>query len=143
MIAAHGGALLPGLHDHHIHLASLAVRKSSVWCGPPEITTPDALARRLTEPGTGWIRAIGYHESVLGGLPDARALDRIVADRPLRLQHRSGRMWLLNSAALDLLLSRADPPAGLERGAAGFTGVCSTKTRGYAKPWAARRRIFP
>ena len=100
IIDAKGGALLPGLHDHHIHLAGLAVRSASVICGPPEVTTAAALAERLAahianRPGQGWIRGIGYHESVMG-LPDAAALDALVADRPLRLQHRSGRMWLLN-----------------------------------------------
>ena len=32
-----GGLLLPGLHDHHIHLAALAARRASILCGPPEI----------------------------------------------------------------------------------------------------------
>ncbi|MBV1686860.1 amidohydrolase family protein [Novosphingobium sp. G106] len=114
VVDAAGGALLPGLHDHHIHLAGLAVRASSLLCGPPEVTTADALARQLQEPGSGWIRGIGYHESVMG-LPDARALDRLVADRPLRIQHRSGRLWLLNSLALAELLERTEAPPGLDR----------------------------
>ncbi|MDE8653467.1 amidohydrolase family protein [Novosphingobium sp. H3SJ31-1] len=122
VIAARGHALLPGLHDHHIHLAALAAREASVPCGPPEVTDAPALAARLRRPGTGWIRGIGFHESVLGGLPDADELDRFVADRPLRIQHRSGRMWLLNHAALADLLARADPPEGLERVGARFTG---------------------
>jgi len=49
------------------------------------------------------------------GLPDAQALDRLVADRPLRIQHRSGRLWLLNSMALATLLDRAEAPPGLDR----------------------------
>lgn len=121
VLDAEGGALLPGLHDHHIHLAGLAARGASIWCGPPEVQSAGQLVERLRQPGDGWIRGIGYHESVMG-LPGARDLDRIVAARPLRVQHRSGRMWLLNSAALAELLSRADPPPGLERDAAGFTG---------------------
>lgn len=114
VIEAAGGALLPGLHDHHIHLAGLAVRASSVPCGPPEVNTPEELAAQLRRAGTGWIRGIGYHESVMG-LPDAKALDRLVPDRPLRIQHRSGRLWLLNSPALAELLTRAEPPSGLDR----------------------------
>lgn len=118
---ARGGALLPGLHDHHVHLAGLAARAASVWCGPPEVNTPEELAERLGCPGKGWLRAIGYHESVMG-LPRAGELDSLVPDRPLRMQHRGGRMWLLNSMALSLLLERAAPPEGLEREAGGFTG---------------------
>lgn len=121
LLDARGGALLPGLHDHHIHLAGLAARAASVWCGPPEVNTPAELGERLRRPGDGWLRAIGYHESVLG-LPDARELDRLVADRPLRMQHRGGRMWLLNSMALSLLLERSAPPPGLEREGGRFTG---------------------
>lgn len=122
VVDARGCALLPGLHDHHIHLASLAVRSASVWCGPPDVSNADDFARRLDQGGEGWLRAIGYHESVLGCLPDARELDRYVPDRPLRLQHRSGRMWLLNTAALAVLLNRAEPPPGLEREGGRFTG---------------------
>ena len=120
-IDARGGALLPGLHDHHIHLAGLAAQAASVCCGPPEVSNADELAERLRRPGSGWIRGILYHESVMG-LPSARELDELVADRPLRIQHRSGRMWLLNSAALSELLAKAEPPPGLERDAGQFTG---------------------
>lgn len=121
VIDARGAALLPGLHDHHVHLAGLAARRASVWCGPPKVNDADDLAACLSPLGTGWLRGIGYHESVMG-LPDARALDRLVPDRPLRMQHRGGRMWLLNSRAIDDLLSRAVPPPGLEREGRRFTG---------------------
>ncbi|HUD28266.1 MAG TPA: amidohydrolase family protein [Novosphingobium sp.] len=123
VIEARGGALLPGLHDHHIHLAALAARRASVQCGPPQVTDAEGLARALRVSGSGWLRAIGFHESVTGGtLPDTTALDRLVPDRPLRLQHRTGRMWLLNSRALDELLAIAEPPPGLEREGERFTG---------------------
>jgi predicted amidohydrolase YtcJ len=123
VLDARGSALLPGLHDHHIHLAGLAARKSSIACGPPEVTDTQGLALALDLPGSGWLRGTGFHESVLGGaLPDAAALDRLVSHRPLRIQHRTGRMWLLNTMALDALLSRAPPPPGLEREDGRFTG---------------------
>jgi predicted amidohydrolase YtcJ len=111
VIDAHGGLLLPGLHDHHIHCAALAASLESVMCGPPEVTDAEDFARRLSVPGSGWLRATGYHESVAGML-DRRMLDRIVPDRPLRVQHRSGRMWFFNSAGLALL--PADAPAELD-----------------------------
>jgi predicted amidohydrolase YtcJ len=115
VIEAAGGALLPGLHDHHIHLAGTAVRAASIPCGPPEVNDADELAAQLRRPGSGWIRGIGYHECVMG-LPDLHALDRLVSDRPLRIQHRSGRLWLLNSLAIAELLRNAQPPAGLDWG---------------------------
>lgn len=122
VIDAGGGALLPGLHDHHIHMMASAVHGQSVPCGPPEVTDAAALADRLaTAPGTGWIRGAGYHESVMG-LPEARELDALVPHRPLRIQHRSGRLWLLNTAALEILLGAAEPCPGLERRDGCFTG---------------------
>ena len=119
---AAGGLLLPGLHDHHIHVAALAASLTSIRCGPPDIADADALTKALrTAPGTGWLRGTAYHESV-AGLLDASALDRIVADRPVRIQHRGGRMWFLNSAALTVILDGRDPPPGLEREGGHFTG---------------------
>ncbi|MCE7796870.1 amidohydrolase family protein [Sphingobium sufflavum] len=114
VLEARGGALLPGLHDHHIHLAALAARRDSIPCGPPDVTDAAMLADRLAIPGTGWIRGIGYHESVAGMLDRAR-LDRMVPGRPVRIQHRSGRMWFFNSAGLEIILSAADAPPGLDR----------------------------
>ncbi|WP_395332728.1 amidohydrolase family protein [Novosphingobium sp. BL-8H] len=120
---ARGGALLPGLHDHHIHLAALAVRAASVNCAPPAVRSHDDLARALSRPGQGWLRGFGLCESVLDGdLPNLATLDRMVPHRPIRLQHRTGRMWLFNSAALDELLAKNTPPAGLERVGGRLTG---------------------
>lgn len=120
VLDAEGGAVLPGLHDHHLHLFALAAAAGSVGCGPPGVRTREELAQALRAvPGAGWIRGVGYHESVAGAL-DRAALDALVRERPLRIQHRSGAAWLLNSAALERLgvESGADHP-GLERDAAG------------------------
>jgi predicted amidohydrolase YtcJ len=116
VLDARGGALLPGLHDHHIHLLSFAASFSSLRCGPPEIRNETELAaalrrRRAEYPGA-WIRGYGYHESVAGDI-DRRWLDRCLPDTPVRIQHRSGRLWILNSAALALLAATAETlPAG-------------------------------
>lgn len=115
VVNAGRGLLLPGLHDHHIHAAAFAASLTSVMCGPPDVSDADGLAAALRAVrGRDWLRGIGYHESVAGML-DATSLDRIVADRPVRVQHRSGRMWFFNSAALDILLSNDSPPPGLDR----------------------------
>ena len=96
---AKGGALLPGLNDHHIHLFALAAARRSVVCGPPEVTTCEHLRTVLdTAPGADWIRGVGYHESVAGML-NLHSLDALRDDRPIRIQHRSGKMWFLNSLA--------------------------------------------
>jgi predicted amidohydrolase YtcJ len=138
VIKAQGGALLPGLHDHHLHLAALAVGEASVACGPPQVMGYDDLAAALTCPGSDWLRGIGFCESVPGGtLPDARMLDAIVSHRPLRMQHRTGRMWFLNSAALAELLSRAAPPPGLERENGAYTGRLFDEDRWLQQALAA------
>lgn len=118
---ARGGLLLPGLHDHHIHVAALAAAAASVQCGPPHVTDLIGLSAALRKPGKGWLRGIGYHESVAGML-DAKMLDAIAPDRPIRVQHRGGRMWFLNSAALETVLAENAPPQGLELVGGRFTG---------------------
>lgn len=111
-IDARGGALLPGLHDHHLHLYATAAAMRSVDCGPPSVTDASALAAVLAgaTPGEdGWIRGVGYHESVAGEL-DAATLDGWMRAHPLRIQHRSGRLWMLNTAALQRLALREEDP---------------------------------
>jgi predicted amidohydrolase YtcJ len=96
------GTVIPGLHDHHVHLYSAAAALASVRVGPPDVGSRDGLARALAtaEPGgDGWVRAVGYHESVAGPL-DRAVLDELSPFVPLRVQHRSGVLWILNSAGL-------------------------------------------
>ena len=96
------GAALPGLHDHHVHLRAAAAAVGSVAVGPPAVRTETEFTRTLAAANPdadGWIRAIGYHESVAGELDRAR-LDAAQPTAPLRVQHRSGAEWILNSAAL-------------------------------------------
>jgi predicted amidohydrolase YtcJ len=120
-IDAAGGQLLPGLRDHHIHLMALAAARTSVSCGPPSVMDSASLTSQLRDaaqragPHGRWLRGIGYHQSVAGWL-DRSDLDRIVADRPVRIQHRSGALWILNSAALEALGPEAMGwPKGVER----------------------------
>lgn len=102
---AAGGALLPGLHDHHLHLLALAAARQSLRCGPPEVADEAALRCALSDakPHRGWLRGHGYCESVAGELNRWR-LDGLAPNAPpLRIQHRSGALWMLNSAALHAL----------------------------------------
>ena len=120
-VEAHGGALLPGLTDHHLHLFATAADLSSTPCDPATVRDPAELARvlhRATPDGQGWIRGVRYHESTVGDL-DAAGLDRLRDDVPIRMQHRSGALWILNSRAAEAVgLDGGDHP-GIERDARG------------------------
>ena len=118
LLDAGGGTVLPGLHDHHVHVRSAASALDSFSVGPPGVSTKAQLAQMLSNatPGPdGWIRAVGYHESVAGEL-DRTALDAVVPDIPVRIQHRSGALWILNSAALGRV-GLAEHPDGRLRSA--------------------------
>ncbi len=133
---AAGGTVVPGLHDHHVHLYSAAAALDSTHVGPPQVCNRSELVAVLAgaEIGDdGWIRAIGYHESVAGAL-DRTLLDVLTPPVPVRVQHRSGFMWVLNSAGLakigmadhhDGRLRSADPSwsAALQRREVGLAAV--------------------
>lgn len=119
VIDAAGGALLPGLHDHHVHLRALAAAAASVAVGPPLTRTAADLAARLRAADAGlppgaWLRAVGYHESVAGDL-DRHALDRLLPRRPVRVQHRTGALWMVNSPGAARLGLDGCELAGVER----------------------------
>lgn len=99
---AAGGTVLPGLHDHHVHLRAAAAVLQSVRVGPGEVADTAGLATLLataTRDSQGWVRAVGYHESVAGPL-DRDVLDALAPGVPVRVQHRSGVQWTLNTPAL-------------------------------------------
>jgi predicted amidohydrolase YtcJ len=85
------------------------------------------------------VRGVGYHESLAGDL-DRNTLDALLPDRPVRVQHRSGQLWMLNAHAIERLGLDQDPsvPSGVERDAAGYaTG------RVYRSDAWLRERIGP
>jgi predicted amidohydrolase YtcJ len=95
-------AVLPGLHDHHLHLLAMAARARSIDVGTAAVSDPADLRRVLRAadaalPPGAWLRAVGHHERT-GGRLDRWVVDAAVPDRPVRIQHRSGHLWVLNSA---------------------------------------------
>ena len=125
VVDAAGGALLPGLHDHHVHLLAAAAAMASTPCGPPDVSDQRALRDALRAadaslPAGRWLRGVGYHESVAGDL-DRFQLDAVVPGRPCRVQHRSGHAWVFNSAGLAAVgITTGDGhPAGIDVDAAG------------------------
>jgi predicted amidohydrolase YtcJ len=113
-----GKTVIPGLHDHHVHAYSAAAALTSVHIGPREIHGADDLRRVLADAEAGedgWIRAVGYHEAIAGPL-DRLALDDVESRIPVRVQHRSGILWTLNSAGL-AAVGLPDHPDGRLRSA--------------------------
>ncbi|KIF66817.1 hypothetical protein HY68_33665 [Streptomyces sp. AcH 505] len=115
-----GGALLTGLNDHHLHLFATAAATAPGAVSLDREDVRDAAdvaatlrsAAAVAGPG-GWVRATGYDDDRAGPLT-APVLDRMLgdlADRPVRVQHRSGHAWILNSAAMRLL--GVAPPDGV------------------------------
>ena len=102
---AAGGTVLPGLHDHHLHIRAAAAAMTSVHVGPEVVRNIDDLHRLLTGApvgADGWIRAVGYHDAGAGEL-DRGVLDAAGPALPVRVQHRSGVLWAVNSAGLQRL----------------------------------------
>ncbi|MBI2888270.1 MAG: amidohydrolase [Chloroflexi bacterium] len=118
-----GRALLPGLHDAHLHLFGHAARYGAVDCSPAAVGSirdiQEALRRRCRElPPGAWVRAVGYDETALseGRYPTRWELDAAAPDHPVRLQHRTYHACVLNSLALSLAgitIETPEPPGGL------------------------------
>lgn len=113
VIDGDGGALLPGLTDHHLHLFAMAAAAGSVDLAGA--TSYDAVARAART--LDRMRVVGWDDEALGDL-DRDRLDAMTGTTPTRVQHRSGALWVLNSAAL-AELDASSAPDGAERDADG------------------------
>jgi predicted amidohydrolase YtcJ len=111
-IACGGGAVLPGLHDHHLHLLSMAAAAGSIDVSQGldrEIRNAHARAH----PGAT-LRAVRYDEVAEGPL-DRWRLDALAPGRAVRVQHRSGAAWVLSTVALEEVGALKADEAGIER----------------------------
>lgn len=117
VLDAAGGAVIPGLHDHHVHLRALIAARQSVDASPAadprEFDRLIAESARPLGPGLS-LRVIGWHEASAGPL-DRYRLDKLSGTVPVRVQHRSGVLWVLNSAALRQAGADHSDLAGIER----------------------------
>jgi hypothetical protein len=123
----HGGTLLPGFIDAHVHpvFAGDQLRR----CDLRQTTTARGYAELVAgyardHPDEQWITGGGWSlDAFPGGLPDRAALDAAVPDRPVWLPNRDGHGAWVNSRALALAgidAATPDPLDGrIERDAAG------------------------
>jgi predicted amidohydrolase YtcJ len=117
VLDAAGGAVIPGLHDHHVHLrAVVAARQSLDVSAAPDQAGFDRLVSAAASSHTAswWLRVTGWDENRAGAL-DRTRLDALTGAVPARVQHRSGAMWVLNSAALAAVGALTADRAGIER----------------------------
>jgi predicted amidohydrolase YtcJ len=104
-IDGNGLDIIPGLHDHHLHLFATAARRLSADLS--RSGDLDAMCASLREeanrlkPGD-WLRATGLNAPD-GNLPDRYMLDAWISEHPLRIQDRTGALWLFNSRALEAI----------------------------------------
>lgn len=99
VIEGYGGALLPGLADHHLHLRAAAAARHSV-----DATGVRELSQLSVPAGNGWLRLVGVDD-----FADSSRLSAAFPDRPVRAQHRSGALWTLNAAAIQRLAGDLEP----------------------------------
>jgi predicted amidohydrolase YtcJ len=114
-IDCRGMTVLPGFHDAHFHIMASITRKLDLDCGPDAVKSI-ADIERLVRNQAGlikngdWIIGSGYDEHYLREKrhPTRRDLDRASPVNPVRLAHRSGHAYVLNSMALRLAGIRID-----------------------------------
>lgn len=103
-VEGNGRDVITGLADHHLHLFATAAKNDSVDLSELRVEEDIIAALRSTAISCAphkWVRGIGFVES--DALPDRYCLDQWLPDQPLRIQARTGGLWLLNSAALATL----------------------------------------
>lgn len=117
LIDAGEAAVIPGLHDFHLHLVGMARARRGVLLA--DVASYDDLVRRVAtaaaplSPG-GWVMGRGWPEASL----DQSALDRLeaaVGERPAMLVAHDGHSLWASAAARQLAgLDRdsVDPPGG-------------------------------
>ncbi|MCT9079586.1 amidohydrolase family protein [Streptomyces fulvoviolaceus] len=115
VVRGDGGALLPGLADHHLHLTAMAARDASLDVSAVPRADLASVISRAAVDGDGWVRVVGHDDVVHGDLD----LDAWSPAVPVRVQHRSGALWLVNSAGLERLGAAAAAHEGVERDGSG------------------------
>ena len=134
VIDATGCTVIPGLHDHHVHVHSAAAATASVSVGPREVNGRKEFREALANAHVGedgWIRAVGYHEAAAGEL-DRATLDEVSPPVPVRVQHRSGILWTLNTAGLARVGLPDHPDGRLRSADPSWSGALARRETGLS-----------
>lgn len=137
-----GAAVVPGFHDAHNHLAWFGMALDELPLGAGDVRSVDdvyaAVAARAAELAPGsWIIGSGYDQNkLLGGHPNAEALDRAAPQHRVWLKHVSGHMCVVNSAVLtDLDLNHVPEGGDVVHDAAGSpTGLLREQAQLLLRP---------
>jgi predicted amidohydrolase YtcJ len=106
VLDAHGGAVVPGFNDSHVHFSSGSLALSEV--NLLDATTTEQVAAKIRAYAEAhverpWVTGRGwYYTAFPGGLPTRQLLDQLVPERPAYLTAYDGHSAWLNSAALRL-----------------------------------------
>lgn len=121
-ICLEGHTLLPGFIDSHSHFSGCAA--ALLQCSVEEASdfqeltgTIAAYIREKKIPPGEWVRVCGFDPDCLAehAVPDRFVLDRVSAEHPLVMQHKSGHVGVLNSLGLkraQIGRETPDPPGG-------------------------------
>ena len=114
VVDAHGGAVLPGFNDAHLHFISggLALGKVDLL----DATTLEQIRSKIrafaaAHADRPWVEGRGwYYQPFPGGLPTREQLDEVVPDRPAWMVAYDGHTGWANSRALAVAgITRATP----------------------------------
>jgi predicted amidohydrolase YtcJ len=126
VLRLHGGLVLPGFQDAHVHTAAggLELAQCDLHGVEPEGYAAAVARYAAARPDAPFILGGGWVMDAFGtDGPRLATLDAVVADRPVLLESTDGHSAWVNSRALELAgITRAtpDPPRGrIERDAAG------------------------
>jgi predicted amidohydrolase YtcJ len=105
VVDAHGGSVLPGFNDAHLHLMSGGLALSNVnLLGATTLEDIQATVKAYAaaHPERPWVRGRGwYYDPFPGGLPTRQQLDAAVPDRPAYLVAYDGHTGWANTRALE------------------------------------------
>ena len=114
VVDAHGGTVLPGFIDGHVHFMSGGLGMDRVNLLDAE--SLDAIKLKIREfaaanPDRAWVLGRGWYYSPFpGGLPTRQQLDELVPDRPAYMTCYDGHTGWANTAALKLAGITAKTP---------------------------------